>query len=52
MRRIVVVALTLIVVAPLMPQAQRASRRQPVERAVDRPVPFKVGETLIYDMSW
>jgi hypothetical protein len=56
MRRIVVAALTLIALGPLMLQAQRAGRKQrvgrPVEHPVDRPVPFKVGETLTYDMSW
>ena len=47
MRRIIVVALTLTALGPSMLGAQRDGGKR-----VERPVPFKIGETLTYDVSW
>ena len=47
MRRIIVVALTLIALGPFTLRAQREGAKH-----VERPVPFKIGETLTYDVAW
>ncbi len=59
MKRLLTVALAVGLVAPFTLEAQRSSRPAPKPKApapqarrVERPVPFAVGETLIYDVSW
>jgi uncharacterized protein DUF3108 len=47
MRRIIVVALTLTALGPFTLGAQREGVKR-----VERPVPFRIGETLTYDVSW
>jgi hypothetical protein len=47
MRLIIVVALTLTALGPLTLRAQRQAIKH-----VERPVPFRIGETLTYDVSW
>jgi hypothetical protein len=61
MKRFLVFALTTAALAPLTLDAQRGRRPSttppapsasaPARRA-ERPVPFKIGETLTYDVSW
>jgi len=59
MKRLLTVALAVGVLAPLTLEAQRSRRPTPTPKApapqarrTERPVPFQVGETLIYDVSW
>ncbi len=66
MKYLVVVALTLIAAGPSMLVAQRAGTRPSIPTAppgpaaparpsaprTERAVPFKIGETLTYDVSW
>ncbi len=61
MKRLLVVALATGLLAPLALQAQRTRRPAPAAKApspaakaprTERTVPFKVGETLTYDVSW
>ena len=61
MKRLMVSALTIATLAPLTSYAQRGRRPSttpparsapaPARRA-ERPVPFAIGETLTYDVSW
>jgi hypothetical protein len=52
MRPVVTVALTLIALAPFRLAARGAQREGKGAPSVERPVPFKIGETLTYDVSW
>jgi hypothetical protein len=57
MRRIAVVALTLLALGSMTMHAQRAGRRSAAPAApraarTERIVPFRIGETLTYDVSW
>lgn len=52
MTRIVVVGLALTALAPFPSHAQRPTGRTSIAPRSERPVPFKVGETLTYDVSW
>jgi hypothetical protein len=59
-KRIAIVAVTLLALAPFTLSAQRTGKRPPTAapapRAAaprsERAVPFKIGETLTYDVSW
>jgi hypothetical protein len=59
MKRLPAIALAIGLLAPLTLQAQRSPRPAPKPRApasktprTERMVPFKIGETLTYDVSW
>ena len=60
MSRIAVVALTLLALGSFTVDAQRAGKRSSAPPAApraaaprsERVVPFKIGETLTYDVSW
>ena len=63
MTRLLAVALALAVAASVTAGAQRAKRKAPparpskaapsaAARKTERPVPFAIGETLTYDVSW
>jgi Protein of unknown function (DUF3108) len=59
MKRLVAIALAAGLLAPFTLEAQRAGRPVPKPRTpavqtrrTERAVPFKIGETLTYDVSW
>src|SRR4051794_29953429 len=60
MKSLITATLALAVVSAWSPSAQRpaapagprSQRPAPRAASVERPVPFKVGETLTYDVSW
>jgi Protein of unknown function (DUF3108) len=61
MKRVLYVAAAVVALGPFTLNAQRASRpparpapaaKAPAPPRVERPVPFRVGEALTYDVSW